>query len=203
MAPVLAIDAVPGRPAGGAGQHHHRAEDDRGDLDEDERPARKAGAGGWRGGRREQVGEHGADAAARTRRQIRPGPGLAGRAEPWHGHGWNLPPVGPDLGSFQTPFAACRAGTGTDDVSGPIAIPPEAAPPMRWIGLLALPVAVLIGVTVPEPKLATWAVFLFGLITTWAPSKELIGPMLIGVPGVSVAVLIGVTVPRWELPLTT
>src|SRR6266568_5558173 len=50
---VLSPDAVPGRPAADTGQHHQRPENDRGDLGQEERPAREATADGWPGRPRE------------------------------------------------------------------------------------------------------------------------------------------------------
>ena len=57
------------------------------------------------------------------------------------------------------------------------------------IGLLGVLVAVLIGVTVADAKLATYAVFPSGVIAIPFGSC----PTLIGLPAVLVAVLTGVT----------
>jgi hypothetical protein len=56
-------------------------------------------------------------------------------------------------------------------------------------------VATTIGVTVPEPEFATYAVRPFGVIAIAVGSV----PTLIARPAVRVAVLIGVTVPEPEL----
>ncbi len=63
------------------------------------------------------------------------------------------------------------------------------------MALPALPVAVRIGVTVPEKVLTTWAVFPFGVIAmTRGPV-----PTLMALPGLLVAVRIGITVPEPEV----
>src|SRR5215472_12666615 len=90
---ILRVNAVPGRlRTADPGEHDQRAQANRRDLDEGERPARDASAPGRRlGWRREQVGEHGAGAVAFPQvRQPCIGPGLTGRPEPRTGHGWKL-----------------------------------------------------------------------------------------------------------------
>ena len=74
-----------------------------------------------------------------------------------------------------------------------IAIAPAPLPTL--IGLPAVSVAVVIGVTVPKSGLATYKVFPSGVIA-FAPRTErsCTPPTWIGLPGVLVAVAIGVTV---------
>jgi hypothetical protein len=60
------------------------------------------------------------------------------------------------------------------------------------IGLPGVFVAILIGVTVAEPKLLTYAVLPFGVIAIQIGET----PTSIGSPGLLVAVVIGVTVPE-------
>ena len=86
---VLGVGALPDRPAADTGQHHQRAKGDRGDLDEQERPAREASAGATRPapgtGRRARRGPRGPRPPAdppRTRPGRAPGAQARTRLKP-------------------------------------------------------------------------------------------------------------------------
>ena len=91
---ILCVGAVPRWPGPADPDEHDRRPQGKGsDLDQGECPACEASTMGRRvGWRRKQVGQHAAKAVLFPPvRQVRPGPGLAGRPEPRTGHGWNLP----------------------------------------------------------------------------------------------------------------